>query len=231
MSFANAVESNLLKLIFQAVAWANIADNTATSPATNLYISLHNADPGEAGAQNTNETAYTNYVRVAVVRSAVGWTVSGTDPTQVVNAAIIAFAQCGVSGDTLTHWGIGLSSSGAGTLVASGPIAPAQALGFTSTLASPGSLTVPGSAYSVNDRVSVYHNPADTLPTGLTEGTLYYVGTVSGIAITLSTTAANANPVNTSSVGAGVISKHSTLAVSQNITPSFGAGALVIQQD
>lgn len=231
MSLANGTESNFLKLLFTAVAWAAIADNTATTPATQLFISLHNADPGEAGTQSTNETAYTNYARVAVNRTTGGFTVSGTDPTQVVNAATITFPQCGVTGDTITHWGIGLLSTGTGTLLACGPVGSGPALNFTCTSASPGVLTIPGSSYSVNDRVSLYHNPAGTLPTGTTEGTVYFVGTVTGIAVTLSTTAANGAPVNTSSVGAGVSIKQTPLVVANLITPSFAAGQLVLQMD
>jgi hypothetical protein len=231
MSLANGVESNFLKLLFTAVNWLSVADNTASTPATVLYVSLHNADPGEAGTQSTNETAYTNYARVSVARTTGGFTISGTDPTQVVNAATISFPQCGATGDTITHWGIGLSASGTGTLLASGPVGSGPALGFTASLASPGVLTVPGSSNSVNDRVSLYHNPADTLPTGTTEGTVYFVGTVTGIAITLSTTTANGAPVNTSSVGAGVMIKQSPLVVSNNVTPSFAASALVLQMD
>jgi hypothetical protein len=44
-------ECNLLKLIFNAVAIANIADNAAASPLTNLFWALHTADPGDAGTQ------------------------------------------------------------------------------------------------------------------------------------------------------------------------------------
>jgi hypothetical protein len=85
---------------------------------------------------------------------------------------------------------------------------------------------------SVNQRASVYPiGPIATLPSGLTEGTVYYVGTVSGTVVTLSTTASNANPVNTSSVGAGVIILQSPLVVSNLITPSFAANALNVYLD
>ena len=232
-SFTNGTENSLFLLLFNATNWANVADNTVTSPLTNLYVSLHNADPGEAGSQTTNETAYTGYARQPVARSGAGWTVSGTDPTQVVNAGTITFGACTAGTDTLTHWGIGTLVSGAGVLIASGPIGPVAGpyLEFTATLASPGVLTVPGSAFSVNDRVSLYHTPASTLPTGTTEGTVYFVGTATGTAITLSTTTANGAPVNTSSVGAGVIIKQSPLAVSTGITPSFAANALKLMAD
>lgn len=232
MSFANGTESNLLKLIFNATNWANIADNTATSPLTNLFVSLHNADPGEAGSQTTNETAYTNYARVSVARTSGGWTVSGTDPTIVVNAGAVTFPACGVTGDTITHWGIGTLTSGAGVLLASGPVGPvSQAFEFTMTSASPGTFTSPGYSPTVNDRLSMYHNPAATLPTGVTEGTVYFVGTASGITGTLSTTTANGSPVNTSSVGSGILYKQSPLIVSNGITPSFAASALQIAVD
>lgn len=232
-SLTNSAENSFLTLVFNATNWANLADNTATAPLANLFVSLHTADPGEAGSQTTNETAYTNYARQSVVRSGAGWTVSGTDPTQVVNAATITFPQCGVTGATITHFGIGSLVSGAGVLYASGVIGPVAGpyLDFTCTLASPGSMTVPGSAFLADDRISVYHSPVGTLPTGFTEGTVYFVGTVAGIAITLSTTAANANPVNTSTVGAGWVVKQTPLAVANLVTPSFAASALKLMID
>lgn len=231
-SLTNGTQNSILALIFQAVSWTSIAQNNGTSPATSLYVSLHNADPLEAGSQTTNETAYTNYARVAVARTTAGFAVSGTNPTLVQNVGAITFPQCGATGDTLTYWGIGLASTGAGTLLLSGPIGPGPAYGFTCTSASPGTLTVPGSALTVNQRVMLYgQGPGLNLPTGVTEGTIYYVGTVSGTAVTLSTTTANGNPVNTTSVGAGLLIPCSPLAVSSNITPSFAASALTAYLD
>jgi hypothetical protein len=233
-SFTNGSESSLLQLIFNATNWTNIADNTVTAPLTNLFVSLHTADPGEAGSQTTNETAYSNYARIAVARTSGGWTISGTDPTQVVNAATITFAQCGVTGATITHWGIGTLASGAGVLIASGPVGPVAGpyLEFTATLASPGHFQTPGSTYSVDDRVSLYHTPTGTLPTGVTEGTVYFIGSVTATTdVTLSTTASNGTPVNTSTVGAGVMIKQTPLVVSTLVTPSFAASALKIMAD
>ena len=122
MSATNTMETNILKLILQNVDFASIGDVTGlrgSSTAGSLYVSLHIADPGETGDQTTSETSYTNYVRIAVVRSAVGWTV--TNDT-AVNAAEIAFAQCGATGATLTHFGIGTASSGTGTLLFKGAL-------------------------------------------------------------------------------------------------------------
>jgi hypothetical protein len=227
-----------LQALFTAVfsgAWNTVAQNAA-APATNLYVSLHTAAPGNSGSQTTSETAYTNYARVAVARTSGGWTVtqgSGTTFSNVVNAAAITFAACGATGATLTHWGVGLASSGAGTLLGWGPLGPTAGpdVPFTCTSASPGVLNLEGYTPTTSDQVMVQQLPgSEGLPTGMTEGTIYYVGTQSGITCTLSTTAANANPVNTSSVGAGLITKVSPLVVSSGITPSFAASAFSLQK-
>ena len=112
-------DNDLLKLIFNATAIANIADNAGSSPLTNLYLSLHTADPGVGNAQTTNETAYTNYVRIPIVRTSGGWTVSTNTAT---NAALAQFAQCGVTGATITHVAIGTNLSGAGNVLYAGAL-------------------------------------------------------------------------------------------------------------
>ena len=128
MSKSNTFETDLLNLIFVNTDIALIGDaaglqNSAT--AGSLYVSLHTADPGEAGTQATNETAYTNYARVAVARTVGGWTVSGNT---VSNAALVQFPQCGVTGATLTHFGVGTDSSGAGKLLYSGALSSSLAV-------------------------------------------------------------------------------------------------------
>lgn len=122
MSMSNAFETEILDLIFNNAAIANIGDAGGLQPsatAGSLYVSLHTGDPGEAGDQTTNETAYTNYARVAVARSGAGWTISGNT---VSNAALVQFPQCGVTGATLTYVGVGTASAGAGVLLFSGQL-------------------------------------------------------------------------------------------------------------
>lgn len=121
MSKSNAFETDLLELIFNATAIANLADNAASSPLTNLYVALHTADPGEAGTQETSECAYTSYARVAVARSGSGWTVSGN---QVVPAAEIAFPAATGGTETATHFSIGVAASGASAILYKGAISP-----------------------------------------------------------------------------------------------------------
>jgi len=122
MSKGNTFENDLLKLIFNGDTIANIADDAGTSPLTNLFVSLHTADPGEAGTQDTSECAYTNYARVSVARTSGGWTVSGNS---VSPAANIDFAD-GTTGDseTATHFAVGVASTGATKILYSGALSP-----------------------------------------------------------------------------------------------------------
>lgn len=124
MSKSNAFEQSLLEHIFQNAAIANLGDATGVRGSTvagSLYVSLHTADPGEAGSQATSECAYTSYARVAVARSAGGWTVTGSS---VSPAANIDFPQATGGTETATHFGVGTLASGAGTLLYKGAITP-----------------------------------------------------------------------------------------------------------
>jgi hypothetical protein len=125
MPKSTTFSNDLALLIFNATAIADIAENDSSSPLTNLYLSLHTSTPGIGGAQTTNETAYTNYVRVAVARSGSGWTVASG---AAENAALIQFAQCGVTGATLTHVAVGTASSGSGKVLYAGALASSLAV-------------------------------------------------------------------------------------------------------
>lgn len=122
MGKSTTTSNNLLKLLFNATAWANIADNAASSPNTNLYIALHTADPGAGGNQSTDEITYTSYTRVAVARTTSGWTASSAASTSPV-AAITFPAGTGGSG-TASYFSIGMLSSGAGIILYSGTLTP-----------------------------------------------------------------------------------------------------------
>lgn len=125
MSASNAAENSLLLLIFNNTAFANVGNAGGLLPSSvagSLFIALHTADPGEAGDQTTSEATYTGYARVGVARSGAGWTVSGTAPTQAANAAAVAFAQCTAGANTITHFSIGLATSGASVILASGAL-------------------------------------------------------------------------------------------------------------
>jgi hypothetical protein len=124
MTISDTTETAILKLIYQAVAWANYADNAAGTPQTNIDVALHTADPADAGAQNTSETTYTSYARVSVARTTGGWSVSGTTPTTCSPVAAITFpAGTGGSG-TVTHFSTGKTGGGASAILWSGTVTP-----------------------------------------------------------------------------------------------------------
>ena len=126
MPKSTSASNSILALIFNATTWNLIAENDSTSPATNLYLSLHTADPGVGDSQTTNETSYTNYARVAVARTTSGWDVPSGGAT--ANAALVQFAQCGASGAALTHVAIGTDSSGTGLVLYAGPLTSSLAV-------------------------------------------------------------------------------------------------------
>lgn len=135
MSATDSTEASVLNLIFKNTTWANVGDVTGivgSTSAGSLYVSLHTSDAGETGSQTTNEVgtgAYAGYARVAVARSGAGWTVSGTAPTQVTNASTVTFPACtGGTGATITHFGIGTASSGAGVLLFKGALTSSLAV-------------------------------------------------------------------------------------------------------
>jgi hypothetical protein len=122
MSKGDTFENDLLKLLFNATPIANIADNAAASPLTNLYVSLHTADPGEAGNQTTSEISYTGYARIPVARTSGGWTVTGNSVSPV--AAITFGAMTAGAGGTVGFWAVGTALSGAGKILYSGTVSP-----------------------------------------------------------------------------------------------------------
>lgn len=135
MSKANAFENDLLVLTFNKTLAAHLGVLSTTGNA-DLYVALHTADPGEAASQTTSECAFGAYARVAVARTAGGWTVSGN---QVQNTAVINFPECTSGSETVTHFSIGTSVSGAGqvlykgALTASRNVSPGITLQFPAT--------------------------------------------------------------------------------------------------
>lgn len=123
MSKSDAFETDLLGLIYNAAAIQNIADNAATAPLTALQVTLHTADPGEAGDQTTSEVAYTGFARVAVARDTTGWTVTGNSVSPV-NPIEFVEAPVGTTAQTATHASVGVNASGVSKILHSGALSP-----------------------------------------------------------------------------------------------------------
>lgn len=228
MSKTNTLENEFLQLMFNNVAMAGVGDAGGLLPsaaAGSFYISLHTADPGEAGNQGTSECAYTGYARVAVARSVAGFTVSGN---QVSNAALVQFGQKTAGADeTAMFVGVGDASSGATKLRYKNHIGTA-ALPCTGK-ASDDIIRIPGHALAVNDRIVFYADPNATLPAGITEGTVYHVLTVTGNDITISATSGGAT-LDITADGAGMAGKVTPLLIANLVRPEFAIGQLVIKE-
>lgn len=227
MSKSNTAETSLLQLLYNNTAFANIGNAGGLLPSSlagNFYVALHTADPGEAGDQTTSEAAYTGYARVAVPRSTAGWTVSGN---QVVNFAAIAFPQCTAGTSTVQFWSVGVASAGASVIIHRGNLGTTP-LAFTATTADV--ITVPGHALAVNDTCVFFARPGTSLPVGITEGTVYFVKTVSSNDITISTTQGGAT-LDITAAGAGVVGKVVSSAISNTIAPNFAASAITIIEE
>jgi hypothetical protein len=121
MSKGNTFENDFLKLILWGTAIANIADNAASAPLTQLHLALHTADPGEGGDQTTNEVTYTGYARKALNRDNTGFSITDNVATL---AADQVFGTCTAGPQTTTHFSLGTASSGAGKILWKGPITP-----------------------------------------------------------------------------------------------------------
>jgi len=127
----NDLENGILDLLFLNTDFANVGDAAGlqkSATAGSLYVSLHTADPGETGSQTTSESAYTSYARVAVARSGSGWTRSGNSMS---NVAAVTFPACTGGTSTITHFGIGTASSGAGVLLLRGTCSLSVSTGIT----------------------------------------------------------------------------------------------------
>lgn len=125
MSISDTTETAILNLIFKAIAWANYADNAATSPEANIVMALQTADPTDAGNMSSSETTYAGYARQNVTRGA-GWTVTGGSCSP---AAPISFP-AGTSGaGTVTFASAGKSGGGASPILFSGTVTPNVVVG------------------------------------------------------------------------------------------------------
>jgi len=124
MSFSNTLENELLLLLLNNSNIANVGDATGlrgSTTAGSFYLSLHTASPSETGNQSSNETTYGSYARVAVARSAAGWTITGNSASPTAN---IDFAEATSGTATITHVGLGTDASGTGKLVLYGSLSP-----------------------------------------------------------------------------------------------------------
>lgn len=131
MPLSNAAQTSLLELLFENTAYANVGNTAGLQPSSaagDFYIALHTANPGAGGSQSTSEAAYTGYARVAVSRASASWTITGSSPTTIENAAAVTFPEATGGSETETYFSIGLESSGATPILVYGELTASLAV-------------------------------------------------------------------------------------------------------
>jgi hypothetical protein len=164
------------------------------------FASLHTADPSTTGA-NEVTGGTPAYARKALTMGAA----SGGQTVTITTAQAFDVP----AGTSVRFVGI-FSAVTAGTFRGSLPAdsALANPLVFTA-LASTDVLTVPGHAFVNGDEVVVIDTDGSTLPTGLSEATVYFVVGVSGNTLQLSATSGG-SAINLTADGAGHITSMTT---------------------
>lgn len=110
MPKSTSSSNSIIGLIYNAAAWANVADDAASSPIVTISLALAKVTGAPADTMATNEADYTNYVRQTVARTTGGWTAPSGGATS--NAAVINFPQCGVTGNTIVAAKTGKTGAG-----------------------------------------------------------------------------------------------------------------------
>jgi hypothetical protein len=238
VSFSNSAENSLWLLIFNNTNMANVGDATGlrgSSTAGSLYVTLHSADPGEAGNQGTSEITaaqHGGYARQAVARSSAGWTVSGTAPTQVVNAADIVWpVGTAGSGTIAKFFSIGVSATlgDTGVIIVSGELLGPAVVVTVDTAADKLLATSHGFTNGQAVQVRVANG---TLPSPLATATQYFVVGATTNDFQLSATQGG-SAIDLTTVGSGTITValDKSIPVGLNVTPKILASQLVATLD
>lgn len=221
---SSSFRNSLLLLEFNGTPIANIADNAASSPLTQLWFSLHTAWPGYGSAQNVSEAAYTGYARKSVARNGTGFVVTGNSVALAANLLFDERTDAGAAVE-IPFFAIGRASSGASIVNRLG-IFGTKAGAITG--ATSDAVTVPGHTLVVNDRVVAIAADGQALPTGITEGALYWVKTVSGNDITLSATQGGAT-LDITAAGVGLLFRCTPHSVSQGVAPAIKSAMVLTE--
>ncbi len=116
MSMSNTTETAALDMFLRGT------DPSYRAGATQ-YLALFTADPTES-ASLSNEATYTGYARVALTKSSA-WT--GTS-SPFTNTSLIQFGACSGGSNTITHFAVVDTASGAVSMMISGALSSSLAV-------------------------------------------------------------------------------------------------------
>jgi hypothetical protein len=197
-----------------------LTGKTAMPSKPTSYVALFTVVGTDAGTGFT-EVSGGSYARVATAGS--DWNAaSGTAPSTISNANTITFPAATADWGTIIAWGL-YDASSSGNLLCWDFMGAYNWYPFSCTSANPGVLTAigmtSGSSLANSDKVVLNTEYGGTLPTGLSNLTLYTVAGLSSDTFNLSTT--------TSSTGDGLVRKVTQQIIPSGVTPSFAAGQLI----
>jgi hypothetical protein len=198
-----------------------------TAPAT-IHVGLFTVAPTDTGGGT--ECSAGNYARKAVTNNATNFPAASSGLKQ--NGVPIDFVQANADWapviTPVVAFGL-FDAATSGNLLYWGWLGTDDGKLFTG-LNTGDVLTVPGHTLVNTDQVRLLAVPGATLPTGLSEGTTYFVISVSGNTLQLSLTSGGAAVVITVD-GSGLIAKLISKPVLSGDTPSFAINALQIRED
>ena len=242
MTKPNNTERDLLDLILvngslisgNLFVSSGLLDVGTGAGSTNLYLSLHTAGLGEspASGQDTSEATFGSYARLAISRTTNNWDSLGGGLFANGNVTNFTFAQAGAANvpQVITHWALGVTNSGPGPVIYSGPLADSDAQPFTVNASVDATLFQSiAHGHSSNDQVVLIALPNVTFPSGVTSNLLLYARDVSNDG--LSVTAVAGNAAISIGSGAGLIAGMTAQTISENNTPRFTSNTLRITED
>lgn len=203
-----------------------------STTAGNLYFALHATAPTDSGTQGDGEVGYTGYARAAVARtSGIGGFVVNAANKTVSPGGEVSFPKCnGATGATAYFWSLGTAAAGpGGYLVLRGGIglAPRPCVVTTAAVAN-NAIFCPQHGLTANDPLVFFRYEDSALPSGITEGTVYFVKSVTDTdTITLTTTSGGAGTVSVGSAGQGICQKLTPLVITTNVTPKLETGTVI----
>jgi hypothetical protein len=112
MSTATNAANAIQNLIYRAVAWADMAENDATGPATTIDIALHVGAP-VTSSQSSNEVTvgqWDTYARKSITRNTSEWDAAVNGMIQNTNLAQFVEMVSG-TGCTITHVSTGYNGN------------------------------------------------------------------------------------------------------------------------
>jgi len=130
---SNVLENDILAFLLNGTALPAISGAVGyPAGGGNFYVALHTADPfaaNEDAGATTSEANYTGYARQPVARSSGGFTVSASGGvTSAKNTAAINFPACTAGSNTITHFSVVNTASGAGAILYSGALSASLAV-------------------------------------------------------------------------------------------------------